>query len=112
MVTEAIDGRNATPIIEQLNKYGGWPLLGDAAGGNWDQQKYDFETLAGRLRGELGIDGIFQTSIGRDDKDKKKYSLYVSRFLKKKKKTRTNEQTNKKQLKIGIKLCINTFSRF
>ena len=78
ILADTIDKRDADPLIHLLTKLGGWPVLSDGPGGNWDQRKYDLETLMGTLSGKYNNDIIFSSYVSEDDKNSSRHIIKVS----------------------------------
>ncbi|XP_072047746.1 membrane metallo-endopeptidase-like 1 [Amphiura filiformis] len=74
---ETIDERDDEPLSNLLHDLGGWPVLGDTKGGNWNQTDYDFEALMGHLSGQYNNDVIVGSFVRVDDKDSTRYVLFI-----------------------------------
>ncbi|XP_060075613.1 neprilysin-like [Ylistrum balloti] len=44
-----IESRNLSVAIDLLDTFGGWPVLGDRPGGNWDEASFDLSLLLSQL---------------------------------------------------------------
>ena len=77
-LTETIEKRDAAPLIQLLTKLGGWPVLSNGPGGNWNQRKYNLETLMGTLSGKYNNDIIFSSYVSEDDKNSSRHIIKVS----------------------------------
>lgn len=46
---DTIEEKDAQPLTDVLEELGGWPVLGNQPGGNWQQSRYNFEDLWAKL---------------------------------------------------------------
>ena len=74
--TDTLEKRNEQPLINILNKLGGWPVL---EGGSWNESKYDFENLAASLLSNYSTSVYFSFGVTTDDKNSSRNLLYVSK---------------------------------
>ncbi|XP_070559985.1 membrane metallo-endopeptidase-like 1 [Ptychodera flava] len=72
---DTIEERGSQPLIDLMVNLGGWPVLGNNSGGNWDESAFDLEDQLALLRGEYGKSVIYDASVGIDDDDSTKYIL-------------------------------------
>ncbi|XP_038076772.1 neprilysin-1-like isoform X2 [Patiria miniata] len=72
---DRINERNSEPLLDLLVTVGGWPVLGNLTGGNWDPTTFHFETLWALLNGKYGSDMIVSSWVSVDDKNSSSHIL-------------------------------------
>ena len=76
--TDRIEELDATPLINILNKYGGWPVLGDKDGGSWNADDFDFESTIAQAVREGGNSFLISVGVDTDLRNSTVYVLAVS----------------------------------
>lgn len=72
--TDRIRYLGVKPLVNVLNRYGGWPLLQP----NWSAPpNQTIEQLMGQMRNELNEHFLISTLVGPDDKNSSVYILLV-----------------------------------
>ena len=79
-ISEIIEKKNVSGVITLLEELGGWPLLGDSSGGNWDQKTFDFEKLLIVLSKYYNTP-IIPCWVGLDDRNNTRRIIFVT-FIK------------------------------
>ncbi|XP_070562109.1 membrane metallo-endopeptidase-like 1 [Ptychodera flava] len=72
---DTIEERGSQPLVDLMVNLGGWPVLGNNSGGNWDERAFDLEDQLALVCGEYGQSVIYNTLIDIDNKDSTKYIL-------------------------------------
>ncbi|XP_070560613.1 neprilysin-1-like isoform X2 [Ptychodera flava] len=72
---DTIEERGSQPLVDLMVNLGGWPVLGNNSGGNWDESTFDLEDQLALLRGEYGNSMIYYAYVGTDNKDSTRYIL-------------------------------------
>ncbi|XP_070562164.1 neprilysin-like [Ptychodera flava] len=70
-----IEERGSKPLIDLMVNLGGWPVLGNNSGGNWNESAFDLEDQLALVRGEYGNSLIYHAYVGTDDKESTGYIL-------------------------------------
>ena len=70
-----IEDRGSDPLTDLIAELGGWPVL-DA---NWDESKFDLETIIAKL-GQYGGRALISTAVIVDLKQSDEHAINVSRF--------------------------------
>ena len=60
-----------------MESLGGWPVLGDKAGGKWKRAKFNLQDLLILVRNETSSTPLTTIVVSPDDKHPKKYILKV-----------------------------------
>lgn len=76
MFLEVLEERGARPLLELLEKLGGWPVLMD----NWDQSEFDWIWLMAQLR-LYNNDVLISEWVGPDIKNSDEYIIQVNLFI-------------------------------
>lgn len=72
-------GAGILPMLEILEKYGGWPLI---KGANWNSSNFNWLETSKHISNDGFFDLILNWDIGVDLKNSKKYVLIVSILMK------------------------------
>ncbi|XP_070560617.1 membrane metallo-endopeptidase-like 1 [Ptychodera flava] len=72
---DTIEERGSQPLVDLMENLGGWPVLGNNSGGNWDESVFDLEDQLALGRGEYGKSVIYQANVDIDNKDSTRYIL-------------------------------------
>ncbi|XP_077998291.1 membrane metallo-endopeptidase-like 1 [Glandiceps talaboti] len=72
---EKIESRGGKPLTDLMTQLGGWPVLENKEGGNWNSGSFDLVAQLSKLRGEYGNTMIYNTYVGTDNKDSTRYIL-------------------------------------
>ena len=60
-----------------LDSVGGWPVLGDRPGGNWNPSTFTFESLWVTLAKKFDMLAIISVWVGVDEKESSEHVLKV-----------------------------------
>ncbi|XP_022096999.1 membrane metallo-endopeptidase-like 1 isoform X2 [Acanthaster planci] len=72
---DKINEKNSQPLMDLLQALGGWPVLGNTQGGNWNRSSFQFESFWAFLSGKYGADLIVSSWVGVDDKNSSSHIL-------------------------------------
>ncbi|XP_070562167.1 membrane metallo-endopeptidase-like 1 [Ptychodera flava] len=72
---DTIEERGSQPLVDLMVNLGGWPVLGNNAGGNWDESAFDLEDQLALVSGEYGKHIIYSAGMFLDNKDSTRYIL-------------------------------------
>jgi membrane metallo-endopeptidase-like protein 1 len=72
--TESRNALGVKPLLQLLNKAGGWPVISK----KWDEDTYDWERAYILLRSELNVKYLIDMYVDTDTIDKKRRVIYVS----------------------------------
>ncbi|XP_070560616.1 membrane metallo-endopeptidase-like 1 [Ptychodera flava] len=72
---DTIEERGSQPLVDLMENLGGWPVLGNNSGGNWDESVFDLEDQLALVRGEYGKSVIYHADVDIDNKDSTRYIL-------------------------------------
>ncbi|XP_070560657.1 neprilysin-1-like [Ptychodera flava] len=77
MKLDDIEQRGAQPLIAVLDSYGGWPVLGNNPGGNWNPDTFNFEHLMSKLLRDIGSSFLINTYVTTDSKESSRHLLQI-----------------------------------
>ncbi|XP_077998346.1 neprilysin-1-like [Glandiceps talaboti] len=75
MDTDAIEVRGSQPLIDVITHLGGWPVLGDKPGGNWNEELFNLEDLMSTLLREIGSSFLVLTYVSTDSKESSRHVI-------------------------------------
>ena len=75
-----IDEKGPAVAIPLLNELGGWPILGNQSGGNWNESEFDIAKVMTTLR-KYNNKVIIDMGVGLDDKNSSYHIITVSDTL-------------------------------
>ncbi|XP_033642275.1 neprilysin-4-like [Asterias rubens] len=78
MDEETINKEREQPLIQMLDSVGGWPVLGDRPGGNWNPSTFTFESLWVTLAKKFDMLAIISVWVGVDEKESSEHVLKIN----------------------------------
>ena len=72
--------KNLSVVIQYLEEFGGWPILGTSPGGYWNEADFNLVNLLVNLR-QYGFSPLIALSVHTDLKQTDRHSLYVSNII-------------------------------
>lgn len=75
--SDLIEQKGITVAIPLLNELGGWPIIGNNSGGNWNESDFDLAKVITTLR-KYNNKVIIDMGVGLDDKNSSYHIISVS----------------------------------